>query len=932
MTSPPRPAAQPVFSLPEALHALGLDVTYERAEGNRLYCRGADADRAVWDFLGGYGATFFGHNHPALVESLLDFLRRRGVVHGQASTRSASDRLRTALADRLRTAAGRSYRIVLANTGAEAVELGAKHADLAWVRTRDLMAQRLAEPPTHDRMPAWTPEARELLTTLRLWDEEHTLEGLHAYNRSVLAVTPALVAVQGSFHGMTARALELTHDPASRFGARVAPSRVRFVDPRDENALLSALRDLTRPLFCLRARSGVLDVTRVEWTAVSAFFMEPIQGEGGIHPIPAATARAWQQECEARGIPLIADEIQSGMGRTGSFLYSEQLGLRPDYLLLGKSLGGGLAKLSAVAIAAERYLEGFSLQHASTFAEDDLSSEVALRALELLEEERALAQASAKGATLRRALTAVMERHPRVIKDVRGQGLMLAVEWQRQSFDRSNALRLLQHYDWLGATIAGYLLRAHAIRVAPTLSGGTTLRLEPSYSIPDEAVRQLIHGLEELCQLLEREDAAGLLAPCLGIELAPSGSQTSSPAIRRSPSSRSHVAFVGHVIAPDDVALWDPSFSRMGRDGRRAFFDRLRPMAEPLVYHRDDVRSATGEVTTLSFIGLPVTSEAWHGALRSPEQRELCDLVQRAVDMAAGDGCSVVGLGGYCSIVTRNGKSLRPNGIAVTTGNGYTVGAALRAMRRAAEEQAIPWGCSRAAVIGATGNIGAVLAQLLARDVGSLLLVGRASRQPELEALAGRILWSLAEEGAPAGARVGTPHRLASAAPVTLPEAAAHYRRIKCMTGDDCPIDVGVELAACRSAQLIVAASSQPRAILFPEHIGAQPTIICDLAIPGDVDASVARARPNARIIHGGVVHTPANPDWYVPGIPLAPGEMFACMAETVLMGLEGHRSHGSFGSLTAARVRTTIDMARRHGFTTVRTKVESSYRSSAFV
>jgi predicted amino acid dehydrogenase len=725
---------------------------------------------------------------------------------------------------------------------------------------------------------------------------------------------------------MTTRALELTHDPDGRFGPRASSSRVQFVESCRASALRELLADLTQPLLRLRERRGAWDIESIDWTCVAAFFMEPIQGEGGIHPIARETAQEWQEVCAARNVPLIADEIQSGMGRTGTFLYTEQLGVQPDYVLLGKSLGGGLSKISAIAIRRGEYRDIFSLQHGSTFAEDDLSSRVALCALELLDTENALAAAADKGKRLHRALTALAERHSTVVREVRGSGLMLGLEWQPLEFNRSHALRFLQHYGWLGYALAGYLLKAHGVRVAPAISQGNTMRMEPAYSVPEEAIAGLLDGLEELCTLLEREDAAGILAPCIGAAPPAARGQPSPSLIRRSPSTTSHVGFIGHFIDPDGVALWDPSFSRLDASACRSFLDQIRPFAEPLLCHRDRVRSVTGEATTLSFIGIPVTSQQCYDALRTSERKEFRDLIQRAVDLASREGCSVIGLGGYCSILTRNGKDLRPNGIALTTGSGYTVGAGLMAMQQAARSHGISWGRTRAAVIGATGNIGSVLASLLAQSVSSIVLLGRPASVEELRAVAGKILSTIGRDApsSPIGQTLRA-RGIGGFDVTSSAESAAAFCRVKCELGDELPIDVGTDLSSCRDAQLIGAASNHPESILLPQHLGEQPTIVIDLAVPGDVHGSVIRERPNARVIRGGVIRTPCDPDWSVPGIPLERGEMFACMTETVLMGLERVESHGSFGSLSTDRVLQTLAMAHKHGFTDIRTRTESA-------
>ena len=867
----------------EALNALGLDVAYHRAEGSRLWYGDPGDERAVWDFLGGYGSTFFGHNHPALSEAAVSFLQSRGVIHGQASRRAASDRLVAALAHRLRQSVGRDFEIILANTGTEAVEVAAQHAEEALAVRRQALAERL-EIDAPAPLP-WSPDASTLLQSLGIEPGPGALQRIYEHNRSVLAEPAVHLALEGSYHGQTARALSLTHDPGRRSGRHAEADHVRFIDPADRDGVDRIVQELCRTLIRVRQRPDALTVEAVPWAPVAAFFIEPIQGEGGIRPVPRDVAAAWQKSCNEHGVPLVADEIQCGMGRTGTFLHAQQLGIRPDYVLLGKSFGGGLAKVCAVAFASDHFLPDFTLRHSSTFAGDDFSSQVAARALELLDEEDALARATVRGESLLTRLRELARRYPSVIRDVRGAGLMLGLEWRALDFDRSNSLDFLQMHGWLGYALSGFLLRHYGVRVAPTLSDCSTLRIEPAYGVPDEAVELLLEGLEELCELLERQDAARILAPCMGFA-QPAGAEVELPRrVSRPPRSDAHVGFVGHLITPEDLALWDGNFARLERGACKAFLDRIHPFVEPVLVHRDHVTSAAGETITLTFVGLAIPSDRFHRALRTRSRRRLRDVVQRGVNLAASEGCSVVGLGGYCSIITRNGKDLSTNGLALTTGNGYTVAAGLEAMRETARQLGIEWGSARAAVVGAGGNIGSVVADLLAADVSSLVLIGRGGQAAELGTLAARL-------------------------------AAA----------SGCPVEVGTDPGLCASAQLIVAASNEAGAVLFPEHLSRGPVVINDLSIPSDVHPSVTTERPEARVIRGGVIRTPANPDWSVPGIPLAPGEMYACMTETVLMGLEGHTTHGSYGALTPERVRATLEMASRHGFSSVRTAVACSY------
>ncbi len=125
---------------------------------------------------------------------------------------------------------------------------------------------------------------------------------------------------------------------------------------------------------------------------VSGIFVEPIQGEGGIHILSKDFLEFCRRTASEHEIPLIFDEIQCGMGRTGTFTYSEQTGVIADYYLFSKSLGGGLSKISALLIKDTLYEEDFGFIHTLTFAEDDHSSALALTDLNLLERNESLYQ------------------------------------------------------------------------------------------------------------------------------------------------------------------------------------------------------------------------------------------------------------------------------------------------------------------------------------------------------------------------------------------------------------------------------------------------------------------------------------------------------------------------------------------------------------
>lgn len=157
----------------------------------------------------------------------------------------------------------------------------------------------------------------------------------------------------------------------------------------------------------------------------AAFLVEPIQGEAGIVVPPAGYLKAVREICTRRGVLLIADEVQTGLGRTGSILACDHEGVRPDAITLGKALGGGLLPVSAFCARDEVMAVFRPGDHGSTFGGNPLAAAVGSAALDLLEHGPCCETARVEGAALLAALRAL--RHP-AIRDVRGKGLLVGVE------------------------------------------------------------------------------------------------------------------------------------------------------------------------------------------------------------------------------------------------------------------------------------------------------------------------------------------------------------------------------------------------------------------------------------------------------------------------------------------------------------------------
>ena len=233
----------------EMMRAVRLDVRYHRAAGDWLHYYSDQRELAVLDALGGYGSTLFGHNHPALVATLIDGLRDGVPFAAQASLRGAATRLAARLSARFEAATGRAAVVTLGNSGAEATEAARKHATLAHARRqqRALSGLRRTLAQVRDRVASGA--AAVSVTLQSEWPSHfgrpaaarwQAIEGA-LLRRAVHALgQPArFVALAGSFHGKTGGALALTHGENHRQPFRVDDARVDFVDPFAPDAAIA---------------------------------------------------------------------------------------------------------------------------------------------------------------------------------------------------------------------------------------------------------------------------------------------------------------------------------------------------------------------------------------------------------------------------------------------------------------------------------------------------------------------------------------------------------------------------------------------------------------------------------------------------------------------------------------------------------------------
>lgn len=327
-------------------------------------------------------------------------------------------------------------------------------------------------------------------------------------------------------------------------------------------------------------------------------------------------------------------------------------------------------------------------------------------------------------------------------------------------------------------------------------------------------------------------------------------------------------AFILHPLGVADVARKYRVASYLPR--RMVEWGVKRMRARPLSHIRG-IRSPLGPEIEGWFVGCGLLPRQF---LELEEEFVIGKIVE-AGKVAESLGAMILGLGAFTAVVGEGGKAIAERlTIPVTTGNSYTVATAIEATFLGAEKMGIEVEGCKAAVVGATGSIGRVCSLILAEKVPRLALVAR--NRVKLEALVREI-----RGGSNGGAELES------------------YTEVK---------------EGIRDANLVISVSSSPEALIFPEDL-LPGAVVCDPARPRDVSAKLAKVRPDVLVVDGGVVEVPGEVDFgFDFGFPR--GTAYACMAETMVLAMEGRLEPYSLGrELEREKVDEIARLAKGHGF-----------------
>ena len=261
-----------------------------------------------------------------------------------------------------------------------------------------------------------------------------------AFVRGVPEGKQNIVCCRGNFHGRTVTVVSMSTDPTARAGYGPFTPGFRAVEYGDARAIEEAIDQNT-----------------------AAVLLEPIQGEAGVIVPPEGYLSAVREICSRKGVLMLADEVQTGFGRTGDMFACMHEGVQPDIYILGKALGGGIMPVSAVASTRDILGVFEPGSHGSTFGGNPLACAVGLKAMEIAVRDDYPALAREKGKFLQQAIRSVPNPD---IKEVRGRGLLIGVEFRSEG--------------------APYVARLIESGVLAKETHETTVRFAPPLNMPSE--------------------------------------------------------------------------------------------------------------------------------------------------------------------------------------------------------------------------------------------------------------------------------------------------------------------------------------------------------------------------------------------------------------------------------------------------------------
>jgi acetylornithine/succinyldiaminopimelate/putrescine aminotransferase/predicted amino acid dehydrogenase len=893
------------------LSFLKLDKTYIDGRGNWLLHQDARGNpHWVLDSTGGYGANLLGHKNPEILEAIPKLLAELPPNHLQGSIAGRSAMLAQELSDRLSAETHEGpWVCTLANSGAEAVEAALKHALLyhkEWTKKKVFTLnayfnslRKQLETLAADKKESLLAQIKENVKEASLpealsdglsqsKDIDEAVDCLDHHNKKILLAPPYFLALEGGFHGKTLGALRVTENPTFRDDFFLDDENIKtlFIKRNNQEDIPRALTEVRASICLPHVKHGKTSLSLKEMNKIAACILEPIQGEGGVHPLEKGFVKALREEADRRGFLLIFDEIQAGLYRTGTLSSGTYLGVHADLYCFSKALGGGVAKISAMLTKQEKYVLRFSYLHTSTFAEDSFSSAIATKVLGMLTPS-SVQQGMSVAEALKKRLHTLQDKYPALIKEIRGRGFLLGIEFQSTLRHSCYELKLFCDLGMLGYFLSSALLNNEHLRLSPTLSSPFTLRLEPSLFTTEDEVRHICSGLEGLCRALSALDMTyffGHLFP--GYKIG-SAHRIPEGVIKYAKGTRPSAVFLSHVIRTEDTKKIFHALENVPVEIIEQNLKDIFELVEFEVYFHGPLKGTNGQEVDAVILALPIPSSVIHELYKSERFHLLNEKIQNGLQYARELGATTVGLGQFTSIVTKNGLSLEPQGMNLTTGNAYTVALVIEAGLKLAEEKKINMNRAHIGFVGIAGNIVSVSAAILADHCGRISLFYHTPVEQSKKLV--RTLESFFQDMVLSRSEGCCTRKLKALLLDKPPKGKENLVAFLGRPEVKEVLGVETDLSRLRQCDIVLTGTNASRVLIEPSFL-KENAVIIDVGVPGDVPADLREIRPDVTVIKGGIARMP-QPDKrpqsiILPSFPLKEGQAFGCMSETFSIGL----------------------------------------------
>ncbi len=888
-------------TIAKLLDMLKLDKNYFQGSGDTLKYKNAEGKIIeVLDLVGGYGANLLGHNNSEISSIVLDSVTSEP-NNVQGSLREASAQLGVKFSELLEKETNQTYICHLSNSGTEAVEAALKIAALRGYERRVQYRQnnlqalnilRTIDPKELEKINT------NLLKKLKLKKASELIDFVIGHNKNIFKKSFTYLAIEGSYHGKTLGSLNVTYQDTYK-EKFLQNKNCIFVKRNNIDDLKEKIKSAEREFYYFDEITNKLTLKKLSF--LIGIIAEPIQGEAGIYELDKSFLKALRKTADSTGSILIFDEIQCGLYRTGTLSAASPLNIVADVYTFSKSLGGGYSKIAATLINNNSYYPQFGVLHTSTFAEDGLSSKIALRALEILSNENNIKRATFAANSLIEKLSLLQKEFSNILSPIRGKGLMLGVEIKEECLNNFYEFKLYSDIGLIGHLFSSALLNNENIRISPTLSNTKTLRIEPSIYFSNTQIDFALKGLRNLLIQFQNKNMSYFFSNLAdGIKI-----DEATPVKANFKRKNTECAvFLNHLIHTDDARKVFGAFKHFDDKTLEKFMTAFAEISEFNIYDIQELEYTNGKKIDVIFMGFPVSTKILFGFMKARMSNFINAKIQQAINRSINMGATTVGLGQFTSIVSKNGLVLDSHGINLTTGNAYTVALGVEGALKLCKEKLGKSKDLNITCIGAAGNIISVATAILADNASKINLIYHTelNKSLKMQIAFKRIIQEIIKSNSK-NTLVSKIKKIVT----KNSDIISLYNKNK-FKG---LIEISTDLNTLKESDLIFSGTNSQKAIITNEFI-SDNTVIVDVGVPSNIDPNINKK--NVFINHGGLAKLPTKFHYHNPSYPLKRGQSFACAAETMALSINGSKNILHIGDLTREKVQSSVKYAKKAG------------------